>query len=297
MDLVCKDTQLNISPAYLKPGFAFGGSCLPKDLRATLHLAQDARRRAADARRRSWRRNRGHIDHAIDKMLATGKRRIGMIGLSFKTGTDDLRESPLVLLAEQLIGKGLTLLDLRSRGAPVAPARRQPALHRAAPAAHRLDDPRRHRGGDRGVRPAGRRHRPARCPRRAGAARVGPTRSSSTSSTFPIGRSSRAATRGCAGDGNRLAAPDTSPRPPLLAVVERVVAVRERRARGDAGRRHRARRRASHLHRRAAAAARRRHGEPDAPARRAPARRGPRGRDRPHATRPIRRHGSRKRAA
>ncbi len=110
MDLVCKDTQLNISRAYLKPGFAFGGSCLPKDLRATLYLAKTrdvelpmlggilpsnrVAPRPRDRRRCSLR----------------GKRRIGMIGLSFKTGTDDLRESPLVLLAEQLIGKGLSLL-------------------------------------------------------------------------------------------------------------------------------------------------------------------------------------------
>ncbi len=73
-------------------------------------LRQDARRRAADARAASCASNRVHIDHAIAKVMATGKRRIGMIGLSFKTGTDDLRESPLVLLAEHFIGKGLSLL-------------------------------------------------------------------------------------------------------------------------------------------------------------------------------------------
>ena len=109
MDLVCKDRQLNISPAYLKPGFAFGGSCLPKDLRATLHLAKmrDVELPMLGGIMAS---NRDHIDHAIDKVLASGKRRIGMIGLSFKTGTDDLRESPLVLMAEHFIGKGLSLL-------------------------------------------------------------------------------------------------------------------------------------------------------------------------------------------
>jgi len=109
MDLVCKDRQLNISPAYLKPGFAFGGSCLPKDLRATTYLAKrhDVELPMHGAVLSS---NRVHIDHAIAKVLASGKRRIGMIGLSFKTGTDDLRESPLVLVAEQLIGKGLGLL-------------------------------------------------------------------------------------------------------------------------------------------------------------------------------------------
>jgi GDP-mannose 6-dehydrogenase len=109
MGLVCKDRQLNISPAYLKPGFAYGGSCLPKDLRATIHLARthdvELPMQAAIALS-----NRAHIDHAIAKVAATAKRRIGMIGLSFKTGTDDLRESPLVLLAEHFIGKGCTIL-------------------------------------------------------------------------------------------------------------------------------------------------------------------------------------------
>lgn len=109
MDLVCKDRQLNISPAYLKPGFAFGGSCLPKDLRATLYMSK---MRDVDLQMHAgiMQSNRAHIDHAIAKVLASGKRRIGMIGLSFKTGTDDLRESPLVLLAEHFIGKGLSLL-------------------------------------------------------------------------------------------------------------------------------------------------------------------------------------------
>jgi GDP-mannose 6-dehydrogenase len=109
MDLVCKDRSLNISPAYLKPGFAFGGSCLPKDLRATLYLAKT---RDVDLPMLAGvlQSNRVHVEHTIAKALATGKRRVGMIGLSFKTGTDDLRESPLVLLAEQFIGKGLNLL-------------------------------------------------------------------------------------------------------------------------------------------------------------------------------------------
>jgi GDP-mannose 6-dehydrogenase len=109
MDLVCQDRQLNISPAYLKPGFAFGGSCLPKDLRATMYFAKthDVELPMHGAIAAS---NRIHIDHAIAKVMASGRRRIGMIGLSFKAGTDDLRESPLVLLAEHFIGKGLQLL-------------------------------------------------------------------------------------------------------------------------------------------------------------------------------------------
>jgi GDP-mannose 6-dehydrogenase len=109
MDLVCRDTQLNISKAYLKPGFAFGGSCLPKDLRATTYLAKmrDVELPMLSGILPS---NRAQIDHAIAKVLASGKRRVGMVGLAFKSGTDDLRESPLVLLAEHLIGKGLNLL-------------------------------------------------------------------------------------------------------------------------------------------------------------------------------------------
>jgi GDP-mannose 6-dehydrogenase len=108
MDLVCQDTQLNISRAYLKPGFAFGGSCLPKDLRATAHLARmhDVELPMHAAILPS---NQVHLDLALRKILATGKRKIGFLGLSFKSGTDDLRESPLVTLAEQLIGKGMQL--------------------------------------------------------------------------------------------------------------------------------------------------------------------------------------------
>ena len=109
MDLVCQDTQLNISKAYLMPGFAFGGSCLPKDLRATSYLAKmhDVEVPMLSAILAS---NREHLDLALDKIMVSGKRRVGFIGLSFKTGTDDLRESPLVTLAEQLIGKGMELL-------------------------------------------------------------------------------------------------------------------------------------------------------------------------------------------
>jgi GDP-mannose 6-dehydrogenase len=108
MDLVCRDRQLNISPAYLKPGFAFGGSCLPKDLRATQYLAKqhDVDLPMLGAVLTS---NRVHLEHAIEKVMGTGQRRVGMLGLSFKTGTDDLRESPLVLLAEHFLGKGLSV--------------------------------------------------------------------------------------------------------------------------------------------------------------------------------------------
>ena len=109
MQLFCEDTHLNISKAYLRPGYAFGGSCLPKDLRATMHMAKQ---RDVDLPMLGGilGSNRLHVDRAGDKVLATGKRRVGIVGLSFKAGTDDLRESPMVTLAEHLIGKGLSLL-------------------------------------------------------------------------------------------------------------------------------------------------------------------------------------------
>jgi len=108
MRLVTQDRQLNISPAYLRPGFAFGGSCLPKDLRALLYIAkeQDAELPMLAGVMSS---NQQQIEHALEFILQSGKRRVGMIGLSFKSGTDDLRESPLVTLAERLIGKGIEL--------------------------------------------------------------------------------------------------------------------------------------------------------------------------------------------
>ncbi len=108
MGLVCQDTHLNISKAYLKPGYAFGGSCLPKDLRATLYLGKQ---RDIDLPMHAGilASNKVHVEHAIQKVLATGSRKVGFIGLSFKTGTDDLRESPMVTLAEQLVGKGVQL--------------------------------------------------------------------------------------------------------------------------------------------------------------------------------------------
>jgi len=108
MDLVCRDTQLNISKAYLRPGFAFGGSCLPKDLRATLYLAKE-HDVELPMHAGILPSNQVQAERALAKVLALGRRRVGMIGLAFKTGTDDLRESPLVLLAERLIGKGLSV--------------------------------------------------------------------------------------------------------------------------------------------------------------------------------------------
>lgn len=105
MDVFLADTKLNISPTYLRPGFAFGGSCLPKDVRALTHTA---RRYDVDVPMLSnvLASNEAQLRRAVEMITSHGRRKIGIFGLSFKAGTDDLRESPLVELAERLTGKG-----------------------------------------------------------------------------------------------------------------------------------------------------------------------------------------------
>ena len=112
MAVFCQDRDLNISPAYLRPGFAFGGSCLPKELRALEALAR-GQNVQMPMLSQLLNSNDAHIQRAFDMIARHGRQKIAFFGLSFKPGTDDLRESPLVALAERLIGKGyeLTICD------------------------------------------------------------------------------------------------------------------------------------------------------------------------------------------
>jgi GDP-mannose 6-dehydrogenase len=108
MDIFCRDEKLNLSSYYLKPGFAFGGSCLPKDVRALQYRAKEVDLEMPVIQS-ILSSNHLQVQHAIDEIVETGRKRVGLLGFSFKAGTDDLRESPIVILAEALLGKGFQL--------------------------------------------------------------------------------------------------------------------------------------------------------------------------------------------
>lgn len=145
MDIFCRDTRLNLSPCYLQPGFAFGGSCLPKDVRALNYRARtlDLELPVINSILPS---NDRQIAEAFRLITGPGLRRIGILGLSFKPGTDDLRESPMVELTERLLGKGYDVLiyDENVRLANLTGANRDYILNRIPHIAPLLaDDPRR----------------------------------------------------------------------------------------------------------------------------------------------------------
>jgi GDP-mannose 6-dehydrogenase len=125
MGVFCQDTKLNLSPYYLKPGFAFGGSCLPKDLRALTYKGRnlDLELPILNAILPS---NQYQIERGLRMIMAAGNKRVGILGLSFKAGTDDLRESPMVEITERLLGKGyhLCLYDYNVKLASLVGANR-----------------------------------------------------------------------------------------------------------------------------------------------------------------------------
>ena len=172
MRLVCADQRLNISPAYLKPGFAFGGSCLPKDLRALTNIAKqnDIELPMLSSLLAS---NRVHIDHAVDKILKLGRPKVGMLGPVVQ---DRHRRSARIAAGaggQAPARRGLRAAHLRSGSAALAVVRRQPQLHRRA--TFRISDRccAEHRSDDRSVRGDPRRLAAVRAQRCAAGARCG----------------------------------------------------------------------------------------------------------------------------
>jgi GDP-mannose 6-dehydrogenase len=108
MDVFCRDLKLNISRAYLRPGLAFGGSCLPKDVRALTHFAR-SRDVELPLLNSVLAANEAQIHRALRRIESTGHKRIGILGLSFKAGTDDLRESPMVRIVDTLHERGYNI--------------------------------------------------------------------------------------------------------------------------------------------------------------------------------------------
>jgi GDP-mannose 6-dehydrogenase len=108
LKIFCQDTQLNISAAYMRPGFAFGGSCLPKEVKGFITLAQ-MHNVAIPSMAGLLSSNAAHIDRAYDLIARDGRKKVALFGLAFKPGTDDMRDSPLVALAEKLMGKGFDI--------------------------------------------------------------------------------------------------------------------------------------------------------------------------------------------
>ena len=131
MNIFCQDRKLNISPAYLSPGFAFGGSCLPKDLRALTYQAKihDLELPVIGSILES---NENQIARGVRMITDKGKKKVGILGFSFKAGTDDLRESPVIDVIERLIGKGydLKIYDKNVRMATLVGANRDFILNR-----------------------------------------------------------------------------------------------------------------------------------------------------------------------